>query len=762
MPELQWLHLIREAAHDTRRLIALIMHADVADLPVIERVLASFDEPATKVFGFAVLARRDRPNRRAHLKQSAEATSLLETPETRVRILAAIVDLLPLDDQQYFSSLIAADLEAMGDPRVKAHLHRRVLTRKRSAERQPRMQGTLPASRVRLGEISRSLDLQIAANVAPAAIETAIVPTSPPQRTVNTGFADEQGEPTSVIVEPSTLQRYFIEIGDRIEGAQDSSVSLPEDLAEGAVIDVVLFTNGDGIELEGPDRGRFQIQADGRVTVLEAAATVSRHFEHRMFFVFRAPAEPRACSIRCSFYSRGLLIQSRNITIPVGRGEEPAIVPDYILARTLSPRYLAQMEPPTLSLMVNANADGTHAFRFYGGQNGELTNNAFFGEGELKGYIETARRGLRKTSWGTEIEWTPADRYRYGAMKSVPQVLPDLYDLAHRGHVMWDAAITKLAGGPEESDKLREWMKGHGVVQLALKESPAHILPLALFYDYELTRDLPKEKQKICTQFLRSLAADDLADEPCFNGDCPSRELGDTICPSGFWGFRHSIGVPPSLGAQQTSPSEIPPFLTDAEPSFTIGVSTDPTMSSRISHVRRLKDVTGAAQTVHESRDRTLDAMRVDPAPIVYFYCHGGCHQIDGPFIQVGPKDGQSIARTDLRKVRWKAPRPRPIVFINGCHTADVSPEQAWSLIAAFVAESFASGVIGTEVTIFESLATAFAESFFHEFVVHKRTAGEAIRRARLRIFKRTRNPLGLVYIPFMLPGLLLRSEGGA
>ncbi|HWJ41113.1 MAG TPA: CHAT domain-containing protein, partial [Candidatus Limnocylindrales bacterium] len=93
----------------------------------------------------------------------------------------------------------------------------------------------------------------------------------------------------------------------------------------------------------------------------------------------------------------------------------------------------------------------------------------------------------------------------------------------------------------------------------------------------------------------------------------------------------------------------------------------------------------------------------------------------------------------------------------NGCRTTSVTPEEALNLVNPLVTNSGASGVIGTEITVFESLATAFAEAFFEEFVVKKHAAGEAVRRARLQLLKKKRNPLGLVYIPFVLPGLCLR-----
>lgn len=804
MTDRNWLlRFVDEAARDPRRLICTIATAKKSELPAVVAALEMVENPAVKVFGFAALARRDPKQRQAFLARAAAASQSLEDREARAGVLTALVDALSDDDAAYFAGLLTNDINAvteadqrrrfkklftkrsprsaMGKEPFDYEPLRRIDTDLEIDEIATRMAGmqrydiqtttrirsikpTLGLNKVRLNEIGHSVSIdphsfKIKTAAMPAAAasgalhEAALSVPRPPERIVNTGFADVLGEPTDILVAPSSLNRYFIEIGERIEGALDSSVPLHDDLKEGAIVDVVLFTNNDGLTIQGPDRGRFKIQPGGTVTVIQPAATVAKPHDRRMFFAFRAPVEKTTCSMRCSFYSRGLLIQSRNITIPVGTGTSPTITPDYILSRTLSPQYLAQMQPPTLSMMLNANADGTHAFRFYG-ENGELTNSSTFGEGELKAHIDMARAGLRMATWGTDLEWTDKDKNRFAMPKSVPQVLPDLYELAYRGHVMWDATVSKLAGGPAERDKLYELMKGQGVVQLALKEDPRYILPLAMFYDHEFTPDLSKDQIKVCPGFLKSLAADDLADEPCFNGDCPSRELGDTICPGGFWGYRHAIGLPPSLGAQQTSPSEIPAFVTTGKPSFTVGVSTDPKMISRVNHLRRLKEITQAPQDVYETRNATVDAMKATTAPLVYFYCHGGWHPKEGPYLQVGPTNGPRIAHMNLSKVRWKA--PRPLVFINGCHTAAVSPEQAFDLVKAFVSEASASGVIGTEITIFESLATSFAESFFDEFVVRERTAGEAIRRARLRILKKTRNPLGLVYIPFILPGLQL------
>jgi hypothetical protein len=63
--------------------------------------------------------------------------------------------------------------------------------------------------------------------------------------------------------------------------------------------------------------------------------------------------------------------------------------------------------------------------------------------------------------------------------------------------------------------------------------------------------------------------------------------------------------------------------------------------------------------------------------------------------------------------------------------------------------------VVGTEVTVFEPLATQFAEEFYAHWLDDTQPIGEAIRRARLRLLA-AGNPLGLVYISYTAPYLRL------
>jgi hypothetical protein len=392
--------------------------------------------------------------------------------------------------------------------------------------------------------------------------------------------------------------------------------------------------------------------------------------------------------------------------------------------------------------MLNQNDDGTHSFRFYGNR-GKFERTSTFGEVELQDHIMRARKGFRHAAWGTEEEWKPTDLYRFSGPRTVDSVLPDLLNLARRGRVLWDAVINKLAGGPDAVTTLLELMRPSGQVQLVLKEAANAVLPVALFYDHELDTSRPDEEMRLCPAFVRSLGKD-LIDGPCMNGDCPNRMDDSIVCPGGFWGFRHAISLPVSLGAQQSSPPEVPLFITSNAASLTIGVTTDPTMATgKLNHLANLELKTGLPQRVFSTRTDVLRAMNSANAPIVYFYCHGGLNEIEGPFLEVGPRNGPRIARNNLRGIRWR--NIRPLVFINGCHTTRVSPEEALELVSAFVASCGASGVVGTEITIFESLARPFAEAFFEEFVTNSRPAGEAIRRTRMRLLKDSLNPLGLV-----------------
>jgi hypothetical protein len=125
----------------------------------------------------------------------------------------------------------------------------------------------------------------------------------------------------------------------------------------------------------------------------------------------------------------------------------------------------------------------------------------------------------------------------------------------------------------------------------------------------------------------------------------------------------------------------------------------------------------------------------------------------------VGDRSEKGISPTDFapKRILWKD--PQPVVFINGCHTVAMDPSMVLDFASTFVTSLNAAGVIGTEITIFEPLATAFAEEWMKRFLVLGETVGEAILKARLKLLK-AGNPLGLVYNAYANAGLHLKKGG--
>ena len=553
---------------------------------------------------------------------------------------------------------------------------------------------------------------------------------------------------------------FWLEIGAPVEGsATRARVELPiEQLPTDAELDVFLFASGGGfvVPVEG---GRIRVASDEiGVTHPLARPTVSSELlARRLFFPVIAPRASGQHHLWCCIYHQDVLIQSHDITVVVtarrrdlGRRSIESRM-DYTLSTRLELGSFAGFGAHRLSIASNSGPTGSHGFWFTAGR-GELRRGASFDGHEVQDLIDRACRAFRMVSWGTTAPWQPGSAYRYERSATLAQLTADLARLAIAGFRNYDAMIERLGG----DDQLGELMRRPGTIQLALKESARFVLPIALCYDHRLDVDAAPEQYSLCPQFVRS--TDDLEHHPCFLGDCPNRDLAGnrTVCPSGFWGFRHEIGVPPTLGTGAGAPEDLPAVLVcPGVPTVVVAISTDPRMRERDDHIRNLKGLLGApAPAVAESRSATLALLRSARAHLVYFYCHGGVDD-DVPYLQIGALE-ERLSRATLRSERIRWTEPRALVFMNGCYTADLEPERAIDLVTGFIQTARASGVIGTEITVFEPLATAFAEAFFAR-LLERRPVGAAVRLARLRLLKDW-NPLGLLYVPFAMATLRLSS----
>ncbi len=614
--------------------------------------------------------------------------------------------------------------------------------------------------------------------------------------TVNTGFATtEKAEtplsPNAPLLQGQSYYFWFEVSKKRIAGAIDvAPTALPtEFLPKEARLKVALFAFEGEIEItSGADIGEIQLQPDGLARIVRPAARPQKPahdsvlLERRLFFPVKMPNKSGVFRLRCNIYCEQVLVQSHVVQVEVGSrlrrivrsaGKRPALqtLADYTLSKSLNADYLAEVPAHRLSLMLNDDGKGTHGFRVLAAEGAtEFKRDASFDGQKLQGMIANARKAMSKAAWGKFEPWQKGDLYRYEGTReeNLKRLRDDMIMMAAQGYRFYVEIRKRLAGldaqTPEEIDQrvkdLEELMRKPGLVQIASKESAEHVVPVAMLYDYKFDSNLPLEKYKLCPDFLAALQASQaLLDTKCFQGDCASRGKLDVICPSGFWGYRHNLGLPVSIGK-----SEAPAAMKltyEGTQSMSVAVSTDQAFKLRKKHVEKLQALRqGLGWSYAETRDDALQMMKEKPGHVVYFYCHGGMHPVwNVPYLLVGdPQNTQGITRDNFEAYDIKWDKIKPLVFLNGCHTTALSPEQTLNLVSGFIEDAHAAGVIGTEITIFEPLACAFGEECLEHFF-NGVPIGEAVRRARLKLLQEA-NPLGLVYIPFVLASLTLVKAG--
>ena len=577
------------------------------------------------------------------------------------------------------------------------------------------------------------------------------------ERPVRTGFAP-YGQPDTPVPEdvplaPGEPYYFWLEVGP-------PAVATPPGRSQ---LTVALFPLDGNLSIPpGADTAELVVGAEGPGRILrqpgDAPVPRSALADRRLFFPVRVGTAGQA-RLRCSLYHDHVLVQTRLVASPVdgqpphgGRAAARSTVRDYTLAPQLAPTHLQRLGTHRLSIFINEARDGTHDFYFLGEQ--EFKSQSSVPASALQDLVEMARGALRQAAWGDRDPWAEGKRYRYGDPDAEP-LAPDLARLALNGYRFYDAVINRIAGGPNEARELAALMRSPGLVQVASKEAPTQLLPAALLYDHPLDTTLQLDGYRPCPSFLAALdSAGPLEETECFLGRCPSRGDLETVCPSGFWGYRHALGMPVSVGEAPDTPAEI---AYRRGPSLVVAVSTDPAFVLRVAHEQALRGLLdGLIWSYAATRADALNLLKATKAEIVYFYCHGGLSN-GVPYIQVGPLEERGITRDLIRASEIEWDDPRPLVFINGCHTTALEPEQAIDFVSGLVENAHAAGVIGTEITVFEPLASAFAEGCLRRFLEGK-PIGEAVRNARLALLK-AGNPLGLAYIPFALASLRLHER---
>src|SRR6266540_5845010 len=606
-------------------------------------------------------------------------------------------------------------------------------------------------------------------------------PSPPPRdRVVNTNITDRD-HPDDSPDHTEPLQRgalyyYWVQIGAPIPGALAPSV-LPADLPASAELDVALFAPDGGFKVDSAaSLGRLKLVGDGTAEVLQQPGKSYKGvndetLKRRLLFPLRAPSTAGRYRLRSNIYCQGVLVESRLIEASVGQAAPAGTTPvaaqvDYVLSHAFAARTFGGMQSHQLSVLLNRNADGNHDFYFHSSASDKKINRAVtIGGNGLNDAIREERRGLRRVTWGDEQEYNPenpqTDRYKTTPIP-LNDLRTDLAILAARGCKIYNAVVPKLA---DDEEALKTLLKAPGVLQIAEIEDIGFVLPAAIVYDYPFRSQLREfNKFDLCPVFAEAFKEKPpLLETRCFQGACPSRGTRTTVCPSGFWGFRHAIGIPMSVGKDVNAELE-PRIRYHGVPGIVVAVSTDPGLPARQGHqqdIQKLRNewVANQGWALGDTTQKVLDLLAQKNPHLVYFYCHGGISESGGardPYLNVGPlNDEPLVPETVGEEVHWSD--PHPLVFINGCHTTALDADTVLGFVTTLIERSKACGVIGTEITVFEPLAGAFAKRFWELFLGGTLNIGEAIQQARLDLLL-AGNPLGLVYTPFVFAGTKLEK----
>jgi hypothetical protein len=563
----------------------------------------------------------------------------------------------------------------------------------------------------------------------------------------------------------------------RIEQAL-AAAQFPDDLlaawfkeAEILLIDVRLFADPGELAVE-QGAGELQLPRTGSSDPL------------------RFNIEPRRAgkaSLRICLYHRGALLQSLLATTavveggaPVAAAEPRTIALDFVANPALD--LLDELPRPALSLFTNHALDGSHWI-------GVCSAAAAPGSTMSKGALFTFEE-QELTERSTELRnllesiknrqpYTYALPFPLMDDEARAQCDQDLIELACCSYDRFFNLFATDAAAAPTGETFREAALAPGVVTIARLRRQATTLPWAALYDYHL--DVVRRNEMcVCPVFRAQLAGNrwtqpadatypedlgafaqtrDLLDDPAAcraQADCPlndERRADVTVCPFGFWGFRHEIEqplfqiepTPPDQPSEEIKllASRGPRISRNVGETITLRLGFDPVLKSAGPHARYMTANLPAVVHAEQAWDRpsVLGWLVRGGGDLLYLYCDGVLTAGKDLGFRFGPNPEDLIVTSSLGKAKvWGRPAA---VILNACGGVAASPERIDKFVAV-LRNLGALGVMGTETTVFDLLARPFARDFLAR-VLSGVSFGRALLQTR-RSLLRLGNPLGLTY----------------
>lgn len=460
------------------------------------------------------------------------------------------------------------------------------------------------------------------------------------------------------------------------------------------------------------------------------------------FVSVTAPSEPGIGRLRVALWYRHNVVQSVLVEVDVvmqdhDPGRQHAHV-DFTLTENLSD--VDALSARAAGVLVNEHA-GTHTLVLNGVVGGIISVD--FSEGTLLTAMDAFRDALLKA----HLEQRGTERRNLlgsANEKSRDGLVADLARLAAVGAERWAALY------PQAPEALPAFAEVRGdSIQVARVESSRFVFPWAGIYD------LPLERRRAGRYDLCPLVEEWDGRAPLIDGSpmrCPreaEHARKNMLCPFGFWGFRFTIEQPPS-----TRGSSLPlQILLPPEPTAIIAQSLALDEDMADTHLAAVvASLPGFRVRKASSADEVCEALGERALGLAYFYCHGRGTS-DDAWIEVGrdepiyPQDIAMWAVADWvpRDEHWVT--TRPLVILNGCHTAELTPNSPVNFVDG-LSGAGAAGIVGTEITVSQRLAGEAVELMLDGLITQRLPVGEALHRMRARLLAKG-NLLGLAYTTY-------------
>lgn len=234
----------------------------------------------------------------------------------------------------------------------------------------------------------------------------------------------------------------------------------------------------------------------------------------------------------------------------------------------------------------------------------------------------------------------------------------------------------------------------------------------------------------------------------------------NNLDPSGFWGFKHVVEYLPEFA--NPTPVSFNPQIEVAD-TLKLGFVCNRAIDDELSRKglgpivkpqsEFLKNLAGVAVTEYPNRG-DLYGLLGDPdcnEQFLYFYCHA-VSNLPG---EQGGVDGSRFVLSDgaasVADMKLEAPingdplRTAPLVFLNACQSAELSPFLYDGLIPYLIGKGV-RGVVGTEVDTPALFAAEFGREFLSRFTAGGQTLGELLLAMRQEYLTKKNNVMGLLY----------------